>query len=99
MRVLSLRISYWQLMGCEAQIQRAPPAPREVHTQAVRIALSQGVRQMVSVLSSQATLPPRTSLGHTPRVGPASVPASREQLIRTHAYSIVLVPGSVVHVQ
>jgi hypothetical protein len=91
--------AYWQVSGAVAQNQRALPAPRDVHTHAARIAFMHGVTQVVSVLASQSTPPFLTSAGQTPGFSPASVPASPPQLTRTHAYSIVLVPGGDTQVQ
>lgn len=88
-------------MGSVAQNQRALPAPRDVHTQVVRIMFMHGVMQVVSVSGSHSRLPPRTPSGHAPGFVPASVPApaSRVQGIRVHANSIVFVPGGSTHVQ
>jgi hypothetical protein len=90
---------YWQLSGAVAQNQRAFPAPRDVQTQTSRIEFTHGDAQVVSVLVSHSTLPPLTPVGQAAGFSPASVPASAPQLMRTQAYSIVLVPGGDTQVQ
>lgn len=87
------------MSGEVAQNQRALPAPRDVHTHAARIAFMHAVTHVVSVSVLQSTLPFLTSAGHAAVFTPASVPASPPQLTRTHAYSIVLVPGGDTQVQ
>jgi len=85
--------------GAVAQNQRALPAPRDVHTHTARIAFTHAVTHVVSVSVLQSTLPFLTSTGQTAGFSPASVPASPPQVTRTHAYSIVVVPGGDTQVQ
>ena len=82
-----------------AQNQRAFPAPRDVQTHTARIWFTHADTHVVSVLVSHSTPPFLTSAGQTVGFNPASVPASPPQLMRTHAYSIVPVPGGDTQVQ
>ena len=70
-----------------------------MQTQAARIAFMHSDTQVESVSASHSMLPVLTPSGQTPGLSPASVPESPPQLTRTHAYSIVLVPGGDTQVQ
>ena len=70
-----------------------------MQTQTARIAFMHGDTHVVSVSVSQATLPFRTSVGQAAGFNPASLPASPPQLMRTHANSVVVVPGGDTQVQ